>query len=184
MPESKLHGFLKQEILPYYEESRSSFLYMNLEVWFTHRIDRKLGYTMHRPDIYYYCSKKNVRKNVLLLGEIETGGGNFEWNLKQTEPILRQRWADNMVLFQVFFPTCHEYWIDTAKKEGRKLEKKYKRAVHYYPFEMKIDEERAKHIRESFRKGRKTKNDLKVLRREINRINEKLLEIVENFLVY
>jgi hypothetical protein len=177
MPESKLHRFLKQEILP------DSFLYRNLGVWFKRRVDEKLGHTMHRPDIYCYCPKGMVIKNVLLLGEVETGGGNYWWNLQQTEPILGQQWATNTILFQVFFPTCREDWIDTSIKEGRRLERKYRR-VHFYAFEMKIDEERAYRLSHSFRRGRKKENDMRVLRREINKINKSLLVIVKKYLVF
>jgi len=181
MPKSELHKFLEKEILPYDELSKKSLLYTNLGVWFTPRLDRKLGHTKHRPDIYYYCHKGSVRKNVLLLGEVETGGGNFDWNLQQIKPILQQQWADNTILFQVFFPTCLENWIDISIKEGMKLERKYK-GVHFYPFHVKIGKDRARRIRYSFRRGRKSKDDLRVLRREVNKINTELLKIIKKFL--
>lgn len=50
LPESKLHRFLKTEILPCNEKTKDSFLYRNLGVWFSPKIDKKLGHTMHRPD--------------------------------------------------------------------------------------------------------------------------------------
>lgn len=174
MPESKLHRFLKKEIAP------KDFLYNNLGVYFTVRLDRKLGHTFHRPDIYCYSHKASVRKNVLLLGEIETGSGNLGWNLKQTEPILKQYWASNTILFQVFFPTCREDLVHSSVKEGKRLQKKYK-GVHFYQFEMDIDEERAWRLYYAFKSGRKRKNDLRVLRREINKINHALLDATDNF---
>jgi len=176
MPESKLHRFLKKEIV-----SRD-FLYKNLGVYFTVRLDRKLGYTSHRPDIYCYSHRGSVRKNVLLLGEVETGSGNLWWNLRETEPILKQDWADNTILFQIFFPTCHGDLVHESVKEGKKLQKKY-RKVHFHPFEMEIDKERALRLYYAFEGGRKRKNDLRVLRREINKINQAVLDITKNFLV-
>lgn len=182
MPESKLHRFLKQEILPYDAKVRNSLLYEQLKVWFVPRIDKKLGHTLHRPDIYYRCPRTSKRKTVLLLGEVETGGGNYWWNLRQTEPIIKQQWANHTVLFQVFFPTCRKDWVDASLKEGKRLERKYEK-VHFYPFKMEINEERAFRIYSSFRKGHKKKNDLMVLRRETNRINAKLLNTVRKLLV-
>jgi hypothetical protein len=178
MAESKLHNFLKREILP------DDFLYREIEIYFKRRCDEKLGATRHRPDIYCRSfKKKNIEKNVLLLGEIETGGGNFWWNWESIGPIIKQQWADNTVLFQAFYPLCGREWVKESIEKGKKLEKKYKTyRIHFYPFEMKIPEERAEKIYDAFSKRRKKKDDLKVLKRETNKINYELLKIVKKFL--
>lgn len=176
MPESKIHRFLKRKIIP------TDFLYENLGVYFTSGLDKKLGRTFHRPDIYCYSHKGSVRKNVLLLGEVETGSGNLGWNLEQTEPVLEQQWAHNTILFQVFYPKCNDDLINESIEEGKRLARKHK-GVHFYPFEMKIDKERTLRLYDAFENGRKRKNDLRVLSRETNKINKALLEIINKYLV-